>query len=490
MTSTQDLSDAQHQQQFPADDMHGIVPEKRHLGGGALRLETIVKLRWGATAGQSLAVLAAGYEFGLTAPLVLCFVLIGAAAWLNIFLLSRYARTSRLPEKPAFSLFVFDTVQLGGLLFLTGGLTNPFAILIMAPVVTSSSILSLRRTAELGAIAVALITFLAFAHLPLPWRADSPFLVPGTYVLGVWAALTVSVLFTTFYVYRVGRESRALSDALAATEMVLQRELHMQALDGIAAAAAHELGTPLATISLTAKELNRNTDVDAQTREDLQLIVSQAMRCRDILKRLNNLGGDGSDHFPTVTPVTMMEQVLEPLREAEPDVEIEFIVSEGLEVSAAPLAIRNPGVLHGLANIVENALDFSQQRVTVQTGWTDMEVTVTIMDDGPGFSLENLERFGGPNMSRRSIDVQSEGHGSRAGGLGLGLFIAKTLLERSGATVVAANIGQRTVNKRRARLYGTQLQASGALVEVRWPRDQFENGQRSADGNWALRMVE
>ncbi|MEM1365415.1 MAG: ActS/PrrB/RegB family redox-sensitive histidine kinase, partial [Pseudomonadota bacterium] len=322
--NTDNLASQADSHLFPADEMHGIVPQKRELGGGALRLETIIKLRWGATAGQSLAVVAAGYEFGLTAPLVLCFVLIGAAAWLNIFLLSRYARTSRLPEKPAFSLFVFDTLQLGGLLFLTGGLTNPFAILILAPVVTSSSIMSLRRTAELGAIAVALITFLAFAHLPLPWREDSPFQVPATYVLGVWAALTVAVLFTTFYVYRVGRESRALYDALTATEMVLQRELHMQALDGIAAAAAHELGTPLATISLTAKELDRAAGSGDPVKEDLQLIVSQAARCRDILKRLNNLGGDGSEHFPIVTPATMVEQVLEPLREAEPDVFIDF----------------------------------------------------------------------------------------------------------------------------------------------------------------------
>jgi two-component system sensor histidine kinase RegB len=475
--------------------MHGIVPQKRELGGGALRLETIVKLRWGATAGQSLAVLAAGYEFGLTAPLVLCFVLIGAAAWLNIFLLSRYARTSRLPEKPAFSLFVFDTLQLGGLLFLTGGLTNPFAILIMAPVVTSSSILSLRRTAELGAIAVALITFLAFAHLPLPWRADSPFQVPGTYVLGVWAALTVSVLFTTFYVFRVGRESRALSDALAATEMVLQRELHMQALDGIAAAAAHELGTPLATISLTAKELDRATSDDDQTKEDLQLIVSQAARCRDILKRLNNLGGDGSDHFPIVTPMTMVEQVLEPLREAEPDVDIQLTTSDSADLASIPQAVRSPGVLHGLGNIVENALDFAQSRVSIEVAWTDKEIIIAIADDGPGFSIENLERFGEPNMSRRALSNEGGEHGDRAGGLGLGLFIAKTLLERSGASVQAANIAEKSdLPKKqawgqmgRSRLYATQLQAKGAVVEVRWPRETFEGGKGRAENSWATR---
>ncbi|MEM1365317.1 MAG: ATP-binding protein, partial [Pseudomonadota bacterium] len=314
---------------------------------------------------------------------------------------------------------------------------------------------------------------------------------PATYVLGVWAALTVAVLFTTFYVYRVGRESRALYDALTATEMVLQRELHMQALDGIAAAAAHELGTPLATISLTAKELDRAAGSGDPVKEDLQLIVSQAARCRDILKRLNNLGGDGSEHFPIVTPATMVEQVLEPLREAEPDVFIDFKIGEASDGSPEPEAVRSPGVLHGLGNIVENALDFAQSKVVVEVGWNETEIIVSVTDDGPGFSIENLERFGEPNMSRRSIPVDGGEHGDRAGGLGLGLFIAKTLLERSGATVEAANIAsadpQAEKRSRRARLYATQHQAIGASVEVRWPRTAFEAGKRHQEGNWAAR---
>ncbi|MEO0636194.1 MAG: ActS/PrrB/RegB family redox-sensitive histidine kinase [Pseudomonadota bacterium] len=473
--------------QFAAEDVNGVVPRKRSLAGGALRLDTIIKLRWGAVAGQSLAVFVAGYVFGLSAHLVLCFLLIGAAAWLNIFLLSRFARTSRLPENPAFSLFVFDLVQLSGLLFLTGGLTNPFALLVIAPVVTSSSILSLRRTAELGAIAVALITFLAFAHLPLPWTADAPFQVPSTYILGVWVALTVSILFTTFYVYRVGREARILNDALSATEMVLQREVHLQALDGVAAAAAHELGTPLATISLTAKELDRAASSNDPAKEDLQLIVSQAARCRDILKRLNNLGGDGSEHFPVMTPVTMVEHVLEPLREAEPDVEIRFSVSEGSEPGSMPQAARNPGVLHGLANIVENALDFAESSVEVEVEWNDEEVSVVVSDDGPGFSIENLESFGEPNMSRRPSALDGTPKAQRAGGLGLGLFIAKTLLERSGGRVEAANRPSVSDADHEKRLYATQHLAKGAIVEVRWPRSAFEGSDGELVSNWAVR---
>ena len=437
--------------------------QKTVLAAGPLRLETIIRLRWGAIAGQSIAILVAGNTFGFTFPLLLCFVLIGSATWLNIFLTSRYERTSRLGENAAFSLFAFDTLQLGGLLFLTGGLINPFALLIMAPVVTSSATLSLRRTADLGGLAISIVTILAFFHLPLPWGGDTELVMPFTYVAGIWFAITISILFITFYVFRVAGEAETLSQALAATELVLQREHHLQALDGLAAAAAHELGTPLATIALVSKELDRTLEEGDPLKEDVVLLRSQSQRCRDILKKLSALPAEGDEHIRFVTPSTMLDEISTPLMETE--VEIELGIHIDPTSGSEPTMMRNPGVFYGLGNVLENALDFAASKVTITTRWDENNVQIEIVDDGPGFSLENLTRFGEPYMTSRERRT--------GGGLGLGLFIAKTLLERSGAKVEVRNISEGVRPRLRRR---TQFGASGACVSVIWPRAKFEDG--------------
>ncbi|RVA88371.1 sensor histidine kinase, partial [Mesorhizobium sp. M7A.F.Ca.CA.004.02.1.1] len=222
-----------------------------------LRLNTLIRLRWLAIVGQSLTVLVVAYGLKFPLPVSLCFALIACSAWMNLFLAFRFPAAHRLTPLAAFGILIFDSLQLAGLLYMTGGLTNPFSLLMTVPVVISATSLPLRLTAILGGLVMSAATFLVFVHLPLPWHEDAPLAMPFLYVAGMWMAVLSSIAFTAIYAFRVAAEARLLANALAATELVLQREQHLSALDGLAAAAAHELGTPLATIALVAKEMEK-----------------------------------------------------------------------------------------------------------------------------------------------------------------------------------------------------------------------------------------
>jgi two-component system sensor histidine kinase RegB len=262
----------------------------------------------------------------------------------------------------------------------------------------------------------------------------------------VWFAIASMMVFAAFYAYRVSHEAGLLADALVATEMILEREKHLGQLDGLAAAAAHELGTPLATITVVAKEMQRELGDDDRFREDLQLLRSQSERCRDILRRLTSLPADGEEHMSRLPLSSMMEEVIAPHRQF--DIEIEQI-DKG-DGRPEPVGVRNAGVLYGLGNLIENAVDYAKNQVRITTEFDEQRVSIVIEDDGPGYSADILSRIGEPYMTSRTRE-RSE----HAGGLGLGLFIAKTLLERSGASI---RFGNRDDGK------------AGARIRIEWPR--------------------
>jgi len=415
-----------------------------------LLLQTSIKLRWLAIVGQSLAVLFVNFGLGFDFPAMLCGALIASSIWLNIFMTMRYPASYRPSDDAATMIFIYDIAQLGGLLYLTGGLQNPFSILLIVPVVVSATSHSLRRTLLLGLFVVIIATILVFFHEPLPWTPGIRPVTPFLYIAGTWVAILSSLLFTAIYTFRVAEEGRRLADALTATELVLQREQHLSALDGMAAAAAHELGTPLATIALVAREMQRELGEDNPLSDDAKLLRSQAERCREILQKLTSLSEDGDDHLGDLPVTSLIEEVVAPHRNFGIDIEIR---NKG-DIKAQPVGHRNPGVLYGLGNLIENAVDFAHSKVDVETGWDDENVSITISDDGPGFPSEVLRRIGEPFVTaRRSAGEQN------AGGLGLGLFIAKTLLDRSGAVLTITN---QSGNR------------SGATVEIVWRRDQFD----------------
>jgi two-component system sensor histidine kinase RegB len=304
----------------------------------------------------------------------------------------------------------------------------------------------------LGGFAVLCATLLVFVHYPLPWDSDDPLQLPPIYMVGMWLAILLAIGFIGVYAWQVTEESRQLADALAATELVLTREQHLSQLDGLAAAAAHELGTPLSTIAVIAKELENAIAPNAPHGDDVRLLREQATRCRNILAKLTELSASG-EPFDRMPLTTLIEEVVAPHR----NFGVAIDVSAPPERGAEPVGARNPAILYGLGNLLENAVDFARERVVVDALWNHDEVNVTISDDGPGFAPEVMDRIGEPYVtSRRRMAGAAE---VEASGLGLGFFIAKTLLERSGAALAFEN---------------RAFPARGAVIKVRWRRSDFE----------------
>ncbi|MGE0183019.1 MAG: ActS/PrrB/RegB family redox-sensitive histidine kinase [Parvularculaceae bacterium] len=423
---------------------------------GPVRLRTLTALRWLAVAGQLAAILIVHFALGFPVPLGLCLAAIAMSAWLNIFIMLRFSPQRYLSDHEAAASAIFDIAQLCALLFLTGGLQNPFSVLILAPVTIAASVLPIRLTILVGAFAFAGISVLAAFHLPLPWRVGAAMAFPPVLNIGVWVALSFAVAFFAAYSHRVAAESAQLRSALAASQLVLAREERLAALGGLAAAAAHELGTPLATIQLTAKEMADELKGDGLLEEDAKLLVSQVQRCRDILGRLSDRGDAGDLMMDRIAVDLLLKEAAGPFLEVRQGPAVIFEVKGDIE-EAAPVLQRKPEIVYGLRNLIENAVGYARSKVLVTADWDDHALTVAIHDDGPGFSPDILGRLGEPYLGARS---RSRTAAARKGGLGLGFFIAKTLLERTGAAIAFDN-----------RPWEENPAASGAWVSVRWPRE-------------------
>src|ERR1700733_5172724 len=279
-----------------------------------VRLDTILRLRWLAVLGQLAAIfiVAQGLEFDV--PIVPCVTVISLSALLNLVLQTAFNPMQRLEPAYAAALLALNIAELAGLLFFTGGLENPFSFLFLAPVLISATALPVRLTIALGAFAVACASVLVYFHLPLPWDSDDPLVLPPIYLLGVWLSIVLAIGVTSLYAFQVTEESRKLSDALAATELVLAREQHLTQLDGLAAAAAHELGTPLSTIVLISRELERTLAGNGQEAADIKTLREQAQRCRDILAKITQLSSTGAP-FDSMKLSTLIEETVAPHRD-------------------------------------------------------------------------------------------------------------------------------------------------------------------------------
>ncbi|MTI44363.1 ActS/PrrB/RegB family redox-sensitive histidine kinase [Roseibium hamelinense] len=416
-----------------------------------LKLDTLVRLRWLAVGGQTAALLVVHIGLGYPLPAGIAFSLVAFSAWLNVFLKIHSPSSLRLSEYAATLQLAYDILQMSGLLFLTGGLGNPFAFLLMAPVMVSATALSAHYTVVLGILATLCASVLAVFHYPLPWPGDAVFSLPPVYSVGIWIALVSTLGFMAIYAFRVAEEARQLADALAATELVLAREQHLNALDGLATAAAHELGTPLATIYLVAKELSDEFEDTDPRSEDIALIRSQAERCRSILKQLASLSSDDDRTFQRMPVSQLLEDVVAPHRGFGIDLKISASGS-----GDEPVGSRNAAIRYGLGNLIENAVDFAKETVDVSAAWDEETVAITIRDDGHGFAPEVLAKIGDPYVSVRNRRSNNREENS---GLGLGFFIAKTLLERTGAKLYLEN---RPPPKQ------------GALIRVTWQRSTLE----------------
>ena len=461
-----------------------------------LSLRTLVILRWMAIAGQTATIIVATAWFHFDLPLWACLAVIAASIAMNLNATARLKRSDGVvPDGTLTAAHLgFDILQLSLLLALTGGLQNPFCLLLVAPVTVAAASLPGRQAALMGLMVLAATICLFFFSMPLPWQAGTELDLPPLYRFGVGLALVTGVVFTSAYAWRVAADAEKLELALATTQDVLQREQRLAALGGLAAAAAHELGTPLATIQVVARELLRESTRGGAAAEDAALILQQAERCRDILKRLSQQPEEGDAAFAEVGLKALLEEVVEPHRGFDLDFQVRVRTASG---EAEPRVRRLPEVIHGLSTLVENAADFANSRVRVRALVDAGFIEIEVVDDGPGFPADILPRLGEPYVTsrpqgkaRRALSAQiaasvaaaaAAAPGAKArksrkpppraepesiapsqGGMGLGFFIASTLLERTGGKV-AVGVGD-----------GGKGQPKGARVAVRWPRPALE----------------
>ena len=425
-----------------------------------VRLRTLILLRWLAIVGQIITIAIASRMIGLQLNLGLLYLAIGASFVANIVAMFVYPENKRLSEREVMLTLLFDISQLAFLLYLTGGLNNPFALLILAPVTISAATLRIRSTVLLGAVTIILTTIVRFYYVPLTVEGGGTLRMPEILTFGFWVAIVIGVLFLGAYAYRVTGETHSMNEALLATQMALAREQKLTDLGGVVAAAAHELGTPLATIKLVSQELSEDL-TDEMHREDAQLINEQADRCRDILQSMGRAGKD--DQLLKNAPISaVVREAAEPHAERGKTLHFDVSPAAGGD-NEQPTIRRYPEIIHGVRNLVQHAVDFAQANVWIDIHWTDDVVMVRIIDDGQGYPTHLLGRIGDPFVRRRRVSQDSRRPGYE--GMGLGLFIAKTLLERTGAELSFANGSDPFLPDE------DRPVRCGAIVEAIWPRE-------------------
>ena len=447
----------------PSPDMFG-----RSLRANWVRLRTLIVLRWIAIAGQIAAITAAQHLFDLELDLGWVVLAIGASVTINVIAIFIYPENKRLSEPEVALHLIFDITQLTALLYLSGGLNNPFALLILIPVTVSATALKSRTTVIVGALSILMVAFLAAFHIPLRSGPDVMLNLPQIFIQGFLVAIVVGVVFLAAFAQRVTSEVNAMQDALAATQWALAREQKLTDLGGVIAAAAHELGTPLATIKLVSSELKEELEDQPVLFEDAALIGEQADRCRDILRSMGRAGKDDL-HLKQAPIGAVIREAAEPHEGRGVNVNYD-IAPDGDADPRQPTIGRWPEIIHGLRNLVQNAVDFAHKDIWVDIRWSDTQIKVRIVDDGSGFPPSVLGRIGDPFVRSRP-EKAPEPSRPEYEGMGLGLFIAKTLLERSGAELSFAN-ARDPFNPSPA-----QTERSGAVVEVTWPRGAISSDQ-------------
>lgn len=434
-----------------------VHPGLRYVHGDWVRLRTLTVLRWVAIAGQIAALTVAARYFDLTLPWGLCTVAVGASVALNIGIMLVFPINTRLADHEAMLMLLFDLTQMVFLVGVTGGLSNPFALLVLVPVTISASALELKSTVFLGGLAVQLVTAIAFIYKPLRFTGGATLSLPVQFEMGFWLAIVTGTIFLAVYSRRIAVEMRAMSDALLAAQMALAREQKLTDLGGVVAAAAHELGTPLATIKMVATELIDELAGQQSLQEDAMLIRAQADRCRDILRSMGRVGKDDL-HLRQAPLIAVVREAAEPHMARGKTVRI----IDHVGIAFQPAILRRPEIIHGIRNLIQNAVDFAASTVWVDLEWTAGQIRIRIVDDGAGFPPQLIQRIGDPFVRQRR-EPQQDAHRPEYEGMGLGLFIAKTLLERSGATLTFANATDPFLTP------SERPERCGAVVEVIWP---------------------
>ncbi|MBP9050556.1 MAG: ActS/PrrB/RegB family redox-sensitive histidine kinase [Alphaproteobacteria bacterium] len=411
-----------------------------------IRGQSLITARWIALLGQSVATLVAYYALAIDLPILACMTCITLSGLINNYAVIRDKHRS-LPPRRATSYLSFDLLQLTTMLFLTGGMGNPFYVLLLAPTFIGATLLPKAHTIFLVLLALAATLFLSQFSLPLDWPSilkNSPNLQQ----IGQSVALGVALVFASFYAWKISVENRAMQKASYAAKTTLLRQQQLQALGAQAAAAAHELGSPLGTIAIIAKELEHAFGPNHPHAGDVALLLSQTERCRSILRSFGDSLRQDPTYMATPLPIDqLLKNIGDNFSQERPQIKLQILVqSDATPPAPLPLVPQSPELLHGLGVYVQNAIQFAKTTVTIRLIRDESSsLRIVIHDDGAGFAPQILSRLGEPYISTRLESGKN---------MGLGVFIAQTLLEDTGATLS----------------YDNKL-SGGALVTIEWPLD-------------------
>tara|TARA_Y200000002_G_scaffold113246_1_gene92757 strand:- start:1712 stop:3001 length:1290 start_codon:yes stop_codon:yes gene_type:complete len=403
--------------------------------------KTLINLRWIAIFGQLSAIIVVYFYLKLDFPISICLIVIFLGLLTNLFLQFKI-KTILIKDFFAGTFLFYDLVQLCLLLYLTGGISNPFTILLIIPAVVSSTFLSMGTTIILGFLTITFLFLLSVFHYPFPGLHDSSTSLPSLYLTGYFIAIIIGLLFLSYFGIRFSGESKRRSDAVSKLQQVIAKEYELESLGGQAAAAAHSLGTPLATISVVAAELKKELGNNKDFSKDIDLLISQSKRCGEILKKISKKQIKEDQFFNKTQLDDLVEEIIASFKETSSK-KIDLI-SERNDSNFN--VQRSPELIYGLRNFIGNAVKFSKSTVEIIIKCDNKNIKIFINDDGPGFPDDIKEKIGEPYIKSKSRQVRSNS------GTGLGTFLGKTLLERQ-----AANLN-----------FSKDLKLGGASVEISW----------------------
>ena len=408
--------------------------------------KTLTILRYIAIFGQFIAINIVFFYLELQFPLKESYIIILIGLTTNLFLQFK-VKVNQLKDTYASLFLLYDLFQLSSLLYLTGGILNPFSILLIIPTIVSSTFLSMGTTIILGVITSFLLFILSFVYLPLPGLDKNIFEVPNFYKQGILTAILIGLVFLSYFGIRFAGETKKRSEALRKLQEVISKEYELESLGGQAAAAAHSLGTPLATISVVAKELKKEIGDDKEISKDIDLLISQTKRCSEILKQISKKQIKEDNFLNFIKFEDLLEEIIVSFNETSSK-DINLIVENDnnkIEIQ------RTPEIIYGLRNFIGNAVKFSKSRVNINLRSDQKIIEIQINDDGPGIPEDLIQKMGEPYIKSKSKELSDNS------GLGLGTFLGKTLLERQGAKLIF---------KRNSKL-------GGALVVLSWNTNKF-----------------
>ena len=383
---------------------------------------TLTILRYIAILGQFAAINIVFFYLDLKFPIKETYIIIFIGLLTNLFLQFKI-KVIQLKDTYASLFLLYDIFQLSALLYFTGGILNPFVILLIIPTIVSSTFLSMGTTIILGVITSFLLFLLSYNYLPLPGLESNIFDVPNFYKQGILIAILIGLIFLSYFGIRFAGETKKRSEALNKLQEVISKEYELESLGGQAAAAAHSLGTPLATIAVVAKELKKEIGDSKEFSKDIDLLISQTKRCSDILKKISKKQIKDDIFLSSIKFEDLLEEIINSFKETSSK-KIEFSIKDDQNKIDID---RTPEIIYGLRNFIGNAVKFSKSKVNIYLKSNDREVAVIITDDGPGFPDDIFNFLGEPYIKSKSKETSSNA------GLGLGTFLGKTLLEKQGA---------------------------------------------------------